>query len=99
MISYDELKKIAALGKLSLDGVDLDALVRDVGGIIEFADAVAGADLTGLDLTERDELYPLREDVVVPSLANAVILSNAGASRDGFFVAKDRSDGSRGDGK
>ncbi|MDR3209285.1 MAG: hypothetical protein LBT36_01470 [Oscillospiraceae bacterium] len=86
MITDAELLKLAGLAKLSLDGVDLGELSKDIGGIIEFADAVAGADLTGADLTERDETYPLREDIVLPSLAPETILSNAPNARDGFFA-------------
>ncbi|MDR0839680.1 MAG: aspartyl/glutamyl-tRNA amidotransferase subunit C [Oscillospiraceae bacterium] len=88
MITHEELKKVAALAKLSLDGADLDALAADFGGIVEFADAVAGADLSAMDLTEHDEDFPLREDVVVPSLPPEEILSNAGESGGGFFVTR-----------
>ena len=43
MITYDELKKLAALAKLSLDDEDADALIADISSILEFADAVAEA--------------------------------------------------------
>jgi aspartyl-tRNA(Asn)/glutamyl-tRNA(Gln) amidotransferase subunit C len=90
MITHEELKKIAALAKLSLADVDADALLRDIGGIIDFADEVAGADLTGLDVSETPEVFPLREDVVKPSLPQEIILKNAGETRDGLFVARER---------
>ncbi|MDR0904698.1 MAG: aspartyl/glutamyl-tRNA amidotransferase subunit C [Oscillospiraceae bacterium] len=88
MITTDTLKKVAALAKLSLDGEDLDKLAADFGGIVEFADAVAGADLSAMDLTEHDEDFPLREDVVIPSLPPEKILQNAGEARDGFFITR-----------
>jgi aspartyl-tRNA(Asn)/glutamyl-tRNA(Gln) amidotransferase subunit C len=88
MITTDTLKKVAALAKLSLDGEDLDGLAADFGGIVEFADAVAGADLSAMDLTEHDEDFPLREDVVIPSLTPEKILQNAGEARDGFFLTR-----------
>jgi aspartyl/glutamyl-tRNA(Asn/Gln) amidotransferase C subunit len=87
-ITHDELKKIAGLAKLSLDGEDAGALIADISGIIEFAKAVSAADINSLDLTERDEEYPLREDALSPSLPASVILSNAPESRGGFFVTR-----------
>ncbi|MDR2420981.1 MAG: aspartyl/glutamyl-tRNA amidotransferase subunit C [Oscillospiraceae bacterium] len=88
MITHEELKKIAALAKLSLDGEDLDALAEDVGAVIDFANDIAEADLSSFDLTERDEEYPLREDVAAPSVPAEKILSNAAESRGGYFVAR-----------
>jgi len=88
MITTETLKKVAALAKLSLEGENLETLVADFGGIVEFADAVAVADLSAMDLTEHDDIIPLREDVVIPSLPTDKILSNAGEAFDGFFVAK-----------
>ena len=88
MITTDTLKKVATLAKLSLDGEDLEQLAADFGGIVEFADAVASADLSAMDLTEHDEIIPLREDVLQPSLPVEKILSNAPAAYDGFFTAK-----------
>ncbi|MDR0917537.1 MAG: hypothetical protein LBN02_10190 [Oscillospiraceae bacterium] len=88
MITLTELHKIAALAKLSLDGADTDALLRDIGGIIDFADAVSRANLGGADLSETDDTYPLREDIAGKSVANADIIANAGETRGGFFVAR-----------
>jgi aspartyl-tRNA(Asn)/glutamyl-tRNA(Gln) amidotransferase subunit C len=88
MITHEELTKLAGLAKLSLDGEDTDALIADISDIIAFADDVAGADLSRFDLTERDEEYPLREDALRPSLPADVILSNAPAPRDGFFITR-----------
>jgi aspartyl/glutamyl-tRNA(Asn/Gln) amidotransferase C subunit len=88
MITHDELKKIAGLAKLSLDGEDAEALIADISGIIEFAKAVSAADIGAFDLTERDEEYPLREDALCPSLPANIILSNAPETRDGIFITR-----------
>jgi aspartyl/glutamyl-tRNA(Asn/Gln) amidotransferase C subunit len=88
IITHDELKKIAGLAKLSLDGEDAGALIADISGIIEFAKAVSAADIDAFDLTERDGEYPLREDALRPSLPASVILSNAPETRDGFFITR-----------
>ncbi|MDR0813379.1 MAG: hypothetical protein LBO63_05185 [Oscillospiraceae bacterium] len=91
MITADGLLKLASLSKLSLDGIDLDEMARDIGGVIDFANEVSTADLTGFDLTETDERSPLREDIVAPSVPVETILSNAGEAvtdgNGGFFVA------------
>ena len=49
MITYDELKKIAALAKLSLDNVDTDELAADMAGIMEVANSIDDLDLSSLD--------------------------------------------------
>ena len=89
MVTTETLLKIAGLAKISLEGEDLDALVADFESIIAFADAVNSADLSAMDITEHDEPYPLREDILVPSAPNEKVLQNAPAAHDGFFVAKD----------
>ncbi|MDR1821268.1 MAG: hypothetical protein LBQ91_02410 [Oscillospiraceae bacterium] len=91
MITADGLLKLASLSKLSLDGIDLDETARDVGSVIDFANEVSTADLTGYNLTETDDQSPLREDIVVPSVPVGTILVNAGEAvtdgGGGFFVA------------
>lgn len=90
MITYEELKKIAALAKLSLDGEDMDALAKDISDILSFADTIAQA---AVELPAGDgdtEEWCLREDVVAPSFPVADILSNAGEQQDGYFVARQR---------
>ncbi|MDR3310166.1 MAG: aspartyl/glutamyl-tRNA amidotransferase subunit C [Oscillospiraceae bacterium] len=88
MITTEELRKIAGLAKLSLDGADLDALAADIGGVIDFADAVSRCDLTDADLTEYDEDCPLRGDEVRASRPVEQILANAAEARNGYFIAR-----------
>ncbi len=90
MITYDELKKLAALSKLSLDGEDTDSLIRDISSILEFADAVAEATVDLSGDAQEDDGWSFREDVLVPSYPVEEILSNAGEQQDGFYVARDR---------
>ncbi|MDR3277507.1 MAG: Asp-tRNA(Asn)/Glu-tRNA(Gln) amidotransferase subunit GatC, partial [Oscillospiraceae bacterium] len=56
--------------------------------IIDFANEIAGADLSQLDTGAEPEAYPLRADEAAPSLPPETILRNAGEARDGFFVAR-----------
>ncbi len=90
MITYDELKKIAALAKLSLDGEDIDALTKDISSILDFADTIAQATVDLTDGDGGDAGWCLREDVVLPSMPVADILANAGEQQDGYFVARKR---------
>ncbi len=90
MITVEELKKLAALSKLSLDGEDIDALRRDISNVLEFADIIAQA---AVDLPEDGgdaAEWRFREDIVRPSFPVEDILQNAGEQQDGFFVARNR---------
>ena len=90
MITVEELKKIAALGKLSLDGEDIEALQRDISSILEFADIIAQA---VVDLPEGGagaSDWRFREDTVRESFPVDEILQNAGERQDGYFVARKR---------
>jgi aspartyl/glutamyl-tRNA(Asn/Gln) amidotransferase C subunit len=90
MITVEELKKLAALAKLSLEGEDIEALQRDISNVLEFAETIASA---VVDLPEgvgdADE-WRFREDVVMPSYPVGDILQNAGERQDGYFVARNR---------
>lgn len=90
MITYDELIKLAALAKLSLDGEDIDALAQDITSILEFADTIAQA---AVDLPEGDNEtadWSFREDILLPSFPVDDILANAKEQQDGCFVARKR---------
>ncbi len=90
MITYDELKQLAALAKLSLDGEDMDALAREISSVLDFADVIAQA---AVDLPESDadvSDWRFREDILQPSLPVEEILRNAGEQQDGYFVARQR---------
>jgi aspartyl-tRNA(Asn)/glutamyl-tRNA(Gln) amidotransferase subunit C len=90
MITYDELKKVAALAKLSLDGEDMDTLAKDISGILDFADVIAQATIDLPDGGDPDTDWCLREDIVRPSVPVEDILSNAGEQQDGYYVARKR---------
>lgn len=88
MVTYDELKKISSLAKLSLGGVDTDALAQDISNILEFANTIAAAPVSVNENEAALEPWPLRKDEVVPSVENELILQNAGEKRAGCFVAR-----------
>lgn len=93
MITVDELYKIAALAKLSLDGEDIEALRNDISSVLEFADTIAQAVVELSDENTPDaaaDSGAFRDDTVRPSYPIDEILSNAGERRDGYFVARQR---------
>lgn len=89
MITLDELKKLARLAKLSLDGEDTDALAADITSILEFANTVSEA-VVDLPAEEVTGAYDLREDIVAPSSPIEEILLNAAEKQDTYFVARKR---------
>ncbi|NLB28930.1 MAG: aspartyl/glutamyl-tRNA amidotransferase subunit C [Clostridiales bacterium] len=89
MITAEEIKKIAELAKFSLENENIEELAADIGRIIEFADEISGADMSGMDAAEEDDVVALREDIVAPSLPVEKALLNAKESHGGYFVARD----------
>ena len=87
MVTYDELKRIAALAKLSLEGEDTEKLLSDMSDIVEFANQVTGAHITGAGGRER-EPSPLRPDVPESSLTPDEVLKNAHERSENFFLAR-----------
>ncbi|MEL4105712.1 aspartyl/glutamyl-tRNA amidotransferase subunit C [Oscillospiraceae bacterium WX1] len=90
MITIDELKKLAALSKLSLDGEDTEALIQDISSILAFADTIAQAAVDLPQAEMEEDSWRLRDDVLAPSYPVSDILSNTGAQQDGYFVARKR---------
>ena len=88
MVTHEELYKIAALAKLSLEGEDMDALLADMSGIIGFANAVSEAPLSASGAGDSGEVTVLREDDVTPSFPAELLLKNAPARSDNFFLAR-----------
>ena len=88
MITYDELKKLAELAKLSLDGEDIGALANDISSILEFAETIDQAAVDSPDSERTHADWSFREDILQPSYPVEDILSNAGERQNGFFVAR-----------
>ena len=86
MVTNDDIKKIAALAKLSLENEDLDGLAAEMNSIIGFAGQIERAPVE--EIARKPEQSPLRRDEVRPSYDSGAILSNAGESDDGYFVAR-----------
>jgi Asp-tRNA(Asn)/Glu-tRNA(Gln) amidotransferase C subunit len=87
MITYDELKKLAALAKLSLDGEDMDALAKDISNILEFADTIAQA-AVDRRMAKRITMNVLLDDIL--SLVPVDEILPRRRAKVGYFVVRKR---------
>jgi len=87
MITSDELKRIARLAKISLEGEDIDALIAETTEIVKIAQIIDSVDLSLLDCRGDNDTAVLREDNVIPPLPSDLLLKNAAGKRDSYFVA------------
>ena len=82
MISSDEVRRVAALARLELDGAELEAMVRDLSRILEYVEQLDDAAAAAGD----EPALPLRDDTPAASLAAEPIERIAPSMFDGFFV-------------
>ncbi|MGN0497978.1 MAG: Asp-tRNA(Asn)/Glu-tRNA(Gln) amidotransferase subunit GatC [Acutalibacteraceae bacterium] len=91
MVTHEDILQIANLAKLSVPEEELDALTKDMGEIIEFANTINNAAEDGESFDNINNLSNvLRKDEVVPSLAVDEILKNANDSENDHFLVKKR---------
>lgn len=91
MVTHDDILQIANLAKLSVQEDELDALTKDMGEIIEFANTINNAADDGEAFDNINNLSNvLRDDEVVPSLSVDEILENANDSENDHFLVKKR---------
>lgn len=91
MVTHEDILKIAALAKLSVEPEELESLTRDMNRIIGFADAVNSVVAQASDFDNSNNLSNvLREDKVKPSFDREEILKNAPVQEDGYFLVRRR---------
>lgn len=90
MITKEDIENIALLSKLFVPVDELDKLREDMQGIIDFADTINNADVSGEDFDNINGLSnALRDDTVAESTPCEEILSNApDQAQDHFLVRK-----------
>ncbi len=91
MVTREEIKNIALLSKLYVPEEELDALTKDMQGIIAFADTIQAADVgdTGFDnINNLSNVF--REDVVARSYDRELILKNVDGGEEGCFLVRKR---------
>lgn len=86
-ISKEEVKKVAALSKLSFDEKDLEVFTSQMGKIIDMVEELGEVDTTGVAFTSNvaSEINVLREDVVIPGESRDELLKNVPETKDGFI--------------
>jgi aspartyl-tRNA(Asn)/glutamyl-tRNA(Gln) amidotransferase subunit C len=82
-MNSDEVRLIALLARLELDGAELEAMVHDLSRILEYVEQLDDATA---DAAIDEPALPLRDDVPAPSLERESIERNAPAMFEGFFV-------------
>lgn len=91
VVTKEEILKIANLSKLWVSEEELEALTRDMGEIIEFANTINAVSDSA---EEFDGIHRLsnvfRPDEVIPSYPREKILKNVDGGEDGYFSVKKR---------
>jgi aspartyl-tRNA(Asn)/glutamyl-tRNA(Gln) amidotransferase subunit C len=87
-IAREEVGRIAALARLSMDDAEIDGMQRDLESILSFASALAGVDTTGVEPTSHviPLATPMRADVPEPAMDPVRAVANAPESSDSAFV-------------
>lgn len=92
MISKEEVLNIANLSKLYLDESEIENAIKEMDGMINFANQINQFELSGneeMNLTGLSNA--LREDEINESFPQEKILENAEENKDGFFyIAKSK---------
>ncbi|MFN2441080.1 MAG: Asp-tRNA(Asn)/Glu-tRNA(Gln) amidotransferase subunit GatC [Thermoanaerobaculia bacterium] len=83
MISPDEVRRVAVLARLELDGPELEAMVRDLSRILDYVEQLADA---AAEAADGELALPLRDDTPAASLELESIERNAPSMFGGFFV-------------
>ncbi len=87
-ISLAEVRKVAALSRLSLSDQELERMRGELDGILDWMAALSALDTTGVEPTYHavEMVTPLREDVVTAPLRHAEALRAAAKTEAGAFA-------------
>jgi aspartyl-tRNA(Asn)/glutamyl-tRNA(Gln) amidotransferase subunit C len=87
-IARDEVRRIAALARLSMDDGEIDRMQRDLAAILTSVEALAGVDTAGVEPTSHviPLATPMRDDVPEPAMDPARAVANAPEASDSAFV-------------
>ncbi len=87
-IAREEVRRIAALARLSMDDAEIDRMQRDLASVLAFASALAGVDTAGIEPTAHviPLATPMRGDAPEPAMDPARAVANAPEASDSAFV-------------
>jgi aspartyl-tRNA(Asn)/glutamyl-tRNA(Gln) amidotransferase subunit C len=89
-LTETEVRYVARLANLNLTPTEVEAMVHDLGSVLEHMDQLAAIDTEGVEpmtqvLYETEATATLRPDVERAPLGNEAALANAPASGAGYF--------------
>ena len=87
-IAREEVKRIAALARLSFSEHELERLERELGAILGYVETLAAVDTAGVEPTAHviPLATPMRDDVPEPPLDPALAVAHAPEASDSAFV-------------
>lgn len=87
-IDKETVDKVAHLARLELAGDEKQALMKDMGKILDFMDKLNEIDTSGVEplVYMTDEVNVLREDVVKQEITHKEALKNAPKHDEDFFL-------------
>ena len=85
-----DVRYVADLANLKLSPDEVAKLTHDLGSIVSYMEKLNEVDTTAVEpmaqvLFDAEETATLREDVVLPTIPNAVALANAPTAGAGYF--------------
>jgi len=88
MLSLDEIRRIARLARIELAAAELEALGRDMNGILALVEQMSAVDTTGVEpMAHPQEMAQrLREDAVTESDRRELFQSVAPRVEDGLYL-------------
>lgn len=90
-IARDEVLRVVALARLSMDDAEIDRLQRDLDAILAYVEALSEVDTSGVEPTAHviPLATPMRDDVPEPPMDPDLVVANAPeASGSAFVVPK-----------
>jgi aspartyl-tRNA(Asn)/glutamyl-tRNA(Gln) amidotransferase subunit C len=87
-ITRETVLHVAKLARLELEGGEIERMISDLGGILEYVALLSELDTDGVPETAHaaHEGMPFRSDALIPSLPNEVAVAEAPRQADGSFA-------------
>ncbi len=87
-IDREEVRRVAALARLSVSAEEADRLARDLDQMLEYVETLNGVDTTDVEPTSHVVPIetPMREDRAVPAIDPELALANAPERHGSAFV-------------
>jgi aspartyl-tRNA(Asn)/glutamyl-tRNA(Gln) amidotransferase subunit C len=88
MLTRDEVKKVAVLGRLNLTEAEVDEFTEQLGSVLSYIEVLDELDVSNVEPMAHaaDVTNVFRTDTVKPSLDREAALSNAPKSDGQFFL-------------